>query len=430
MDHPFDARRVMLSEQAMPHSMWRPVSLISTLRAALLRESGASTLEGVRRKAWLRQIVDELTSRGLDGDSVVRYGLGPELVGSITIPLLLECFPSLGVGPLSPARPGEPVASFSPGGGAWKRILAPEIECAHGRPGSNHPPVNEVVGFMVETTRKVVPWLMSASLDDLLGGASPEPESVRAAANENPPAGAVLESYRWIVERFAVTHLRDWSTSSLHLEYGWISEKELAPCADELMKDRVVLRSELTEEIARRVTFGHRAGFAIGPVGMDNMLASKMQQQATELLRGGRFRESATLFEFALSQDPEDPVALNNLGFCLIPGDPREALKKLQHAHKLGYVPTVINLYNRSLCHIIVGDYRVALSLIGDAWSAMEDTYATLWVLTKSGLEIKEGLSCRSCLAQLAKHAADQLSDTDMVQRWTDRLVEIESFRE
>ena len=48
-----------------------------------------------------------------------------------------------------------------------------------------------------------------------------------------------------------------------------------------------------------------------------------------KLLKQGRYREAAAVFEFGVQQRPEDAEVRNNLGFCLIPVEPREALGHL-----------------------------------------------------------------------------------------------------
>lgn len=64
-----------------------------------------------------------------------------------------------------------------------------------------------------------------------------------------------------------------------------------------------------------------------------------MIRTAMDLLRDMKFDEAAALFQFAVDESPFDPSALNNLGFCLMPIDPREARIALHRAAELATNP-------------------------------------------------------------------------------------------
>ncbi len=196
------------------------------------------------------------------------------------------------------------------------------------------------------------------------------------------------------------------------------------------MRDRLVSGEELNGEIARRAASGLPTSpdeRVAGLAGMGNTLTKKMQQRAVELLEVKRFREAATLFEFAVGEDPTDASAINNLGFCLTPESPHEALRFLQRAYKLGYSPNSINVYNRALCHVLIGEHRVALNLIKDEWPSAEDCSSVLWVIGESGLELKTGASCRLQLARLAANAARSISDDISASHWTKIAADIDT---
>ena len=89
--HPFDARRIWMSESGADLTQWSIVSLVTALRAVLL-EGPAGDGDGPvsqvcpnneRRLAFLLGVMDELTDRGLDADSLVRYGLLPEVLAPV-----------------------------------------------------------------------------------------------------------------------------------------------------------------------------------------------------------------------------------------------------------------------------------------------------------------------------------------------------------
>jgi hypothetical protein len=89
--HAFDARKIWMSESGKNFGQWRLVSLVTALRAVLLQGPAGdgdgpvarACPDGERRLSFLRTVMDELTDRGLDADSLVRYGLLPEVLAPV-----------------------------------------------------------------------------------------------------------------------------------------------------------------------------------------------------------------------------------------------------------------------------------------------------------------------------------------------------------
>jgi len=123
------------------------------------------------------------------------------------------------------------------------------------------------------------------------------------------------------------------------------------------MSDRSVPRDQITEEIARRVVYNS------GNVDPGESLADEMTRHAEKLLGQGRYREAAAVFEFGVQQRPEDANVRTNLGFCLIPVEPREALTHLKAAANMGYESSSTNAYNQMCCYVAVGRSRAALNI-------------------------------------------------------------------
>jgi hypothetical protein len=450
---PFDARRAMLMDMGRPHSEWRSVSLVSALRASL-QEARPVGVDDPAVRTNRRPIVDELTARGFDGDSLVRFGLTPEIVVAVFAQLLVHWVPTLSEPPvgLSPDEshqvpleqimfdmPAIPVSETN----GWRHLLAARIEAQFGPIASGDrgfPSFEGMMKIIHGLMQEVIPWIFSSPLDELLALRPPSVEYLDSLGEADIPPleGGVHSEYRWLVERFSFTRISQWSTSSLHLEHEWLAGNQPSSCPDEIMRDRLVLREELTTEIARRAiqqqnsgpVFKQDSGSAFSQVGLGAAMAAKMQSRAVELLRANRFREAAALYEFAVTQDPRDPDSANNLGFCLIREDPREALNQLQRAHMLGYAAVSVNVYNRSLCHVILRDFRAALDLIEANWSKASSMMATLWVFGADGLVLEESLESRTQLAKLALRAADNLGDVNAIRRWgivLEELGEIEN---
>ena len=59
----------------------------------------------------------------------------------------------------------------------------------------------------------------------------------------------------------------------------------------------------------------------------------------------------------------QDPALRNNLGFCLIPVEPRRALEQLKAAANMGYEDGATNAYNQMCCYVAIGRSRAALNV-------------------------------------------------------------------
>lgn len=416
----------MLADQPSPKVDWRLSSLVTTLRASLLQDQeGAMPTNHTLRDEAVREIVNELTRRGLDGDSLLRYGLGPELVWAVLSLLLPRRFPASAV-----------VWDLDPTGSIEDKILSGD-HCQYAdvweiilgakkltdEDSNELPTGDEIVQFVASISMNLIPWILSAPLGDLIALRPPSPgQLVEYGAITWIPEISVMEEYRWAVERFATTHLNDWSTSSLHLEYRWHHGRHPAPCAPDLMSDRPISIAALQAEISQRATSKSTNEIKFGPVGMETALSTKMHSRALELLHQGRHRDAATLYKFALSQNPEDAHAANNLGFCLIPDDPGSALRHLSIAGNLGYSFPEINLYNRSICHFLLGDYHAALSLLAQEWDNVTvGTRAIVWSPSSPGIKLCETDDLRRKIAQLARISASKLGNTAEEAKWISR---------
>ncbi|MFC9250049.1 hypothetical protein [Amycolatopsis thailandensis] len=422
MDDPFDARKVMLNDHERPFTSWRTVSLVTALRSALMRDTGSGSPEAHDQATYLRQITDELTARGLDGDSLVRFGLGPELASAVLGQAMPYWLPALRVvpGPAAEHDPDPEPEPPWPHPQTWESVLGPLLEAEKGLTrdlDASRTNIEQVVGAVMSMA---YPWALSAPLDDLLALKPPSVEQLRSARQEPRPDTSVLEEYRWIINRFAETHLSDWSTPSLHREHKWRAGHYPAPCPESLMPDRDIVDHDLNAEIARRaVDAGPSTTHAGRPAGLNRTMLSKLSMRALDLLRIGRTRDAAALFEFALNESPHDAELLNNLGFCLIPDDPRAALSRLEEAIQRGYEHIAINLYNRALCRLLLGDLRGCIYMITEAWPLGEGELASLWSPGPHGLKLAQPVDTQHELARLAHRAASTLGDLDAAEYWS-----------
>ncbi len=78
------------------------------------------------------------------------------------------------------------------------------------------------------------------------------------------------------------------------------------------------------------------------------------------------------VFEFGVQQRPEDAGVRNNLGFCLIPVEPRKALGHLRAAANMGYEPSATNAYNQMCCYVAIGRSRAALNIADSEYKKLK----------------------------------------------------------
>jgi hypothetical protein len=250
---------------------------------------------------------------------------------------------------------------------------------------SMEPTSDEVREFLSDVVAPAIArmssWIHTASLDDLVNLTPPS-----AGTLTSTPASVDLtlrQQYRWAVDHFATTFYGDWTTSSLHYEFRWFEGEILPPCPVGLMSDRDVPIEKLTKEIAQRVVFDNRESH-----DSDASLVREMYRYAKKLLGQGRCREAAAVFEFGAQQVPRDADIRNNLGFCLIPVAPSEALGHLQMARNMGFSPSYTNAYNQMCCYVSMRRPRAALNVADSAWKDDDSANlgATLWKLSDDGI--------------------------------------------
>src|SRR5260370_7919735 len=181
------------------------------------------------------------------------------------------------------------------------------------------------------------------------------------------------------------------------------------------MLDRKVPRDEITQEIARRVVYDDTSPDA------GESLVDEMSRHAIKLLKQGRCREAAAVFEFGVQQRPENPEVRNNLGFCLIPIDPRQALEHLRAAAYMGYEPSATNTYDQMCCYVSIGRSRAALNVadIESKKSEHAGKASTLWRQSSDGSwELFNTDDPFNSISKFAKHIALTEGWKDQEEYW------------
>jgi hypothetical protein len=390
---PFDAGESYLCEpDGEPSAKWRTVSLITALYRLIGRGPEAMQATTELRSGTIATAAAQLTARGLDAVALVRYGMSQEVVALISSALTFKLIL------------GEDSAIEGVDLQAWCAALGVDLpESPQAKP-TVYELVDRFTDVLIPAFSRIKQWVDSASLEDIINLAPPLPGELTITATSSASDRALREQYRWIVDHFAQTFYRDWATSSLHNELKWLDGDIVAPCSGELMDDRIVPRQELVEEIARRAVYG------TDTPGPGDSIAAEMTRHAIILLRHGRHREAAAVFEFGVTQRPDDPEIQNNLGFCLIPIDPKVALEHLKAASNMGYPRTTTNSYNQMCCYWALGRPRAALNIASAEWSKLSAAPepSLLWRPSVQGdWELHEddpGPSIATLAANIARH--------------------------
>ncbi|MEY9875984.1 tetratricopeptide (TPR) repeat protein [Streptacidiphilus sp. MAP12-33] len=403
-----------------PGTSWRTVSLVTSLRHLLARNQEADNTSQESRADALRAIASELTRRGIDADSLIRYGLCIEVFSPLLgAAILKNIIPKKDLGRILGLSPEDLEA--------WRDVLDIQASVAPA-PGDD-----DFAGFVQVTIEsfgpRVITWILYAPVDDLITLRPPQPAELEEALNFADPSAELIKEYRWVVDRFSETFVRDWSEHSLRQEYLWIQGRALPPCPPALMGDRLVTRSELEAEIARRAVLPPTEPSPLESVDSGGRLVIEMENHARLLLSEGRYREAAALFEFAEKRRPEDPSIHNDMGFCLIPVNSREALKHLNSAAALGYHPAAINTYNIMCCQFDGRDFHSLVGTAGKYWDTQLENRATpgtLWRWSsRDSWQLVNTKDARKAIATLAHQVCTTEGWKELEQLWFDRLEEL-----
>lgn len=426
---PFDAQEIYLSDRSKEIGGWRTVSLVVALRKTL--EDGwfrgtetpemAEIFDGATR---------ELTRRGLDAVALVRHGLYEEVAGALIAgiaatrlaPEMLEGFE------------GFDHESWAEVLRLPNRILAVETKS-----------LSEVVDafgrVIVPLFPQVISWISTASLRDMVELRAPK--TIREISDDEMSQFFELYTpYRWMIDYFSMTFYREWKTESLHLTHRWLKGLEGPPCSPELMDDRRIDPGTLALEIADRVSSwedreSHKALLlkTLPPHNKEaaalvmGSLTGEMTRHAVILLRQGRAKEAAALFEFGVRGAPDNAELHNNWGFCLIPVDPHRALQLLTRAQDLGYFCGPFNIYNQMCCLVSLGRHQAALSLAANSWDSVRacpPACGNIWRLDGSSWTLEHTKDVCRDVADLAASVAARHGGQDQVKTWSERIVDAE----
>ena len=216
---------------------------------------------------------------------------------------------------------------------------------------------------------------MTATWDDLMNWRPPS----TATADDTPFVPHNVSDDLWVTERFTKTYLSEWSVPALRSEWRYLHGQKLAPCDPFEMRVREVSANDLARVMADRLRADPHPS---------EELTNMLVKPAVTFLEEGRRTEAAALFEAALRYDPNSADALNNLGFCLLPDDPEQALRHLDAAMGTGQANIEVTNANRLLALILLGRWTsagdLAESHLKSILCYMTPTQRSLTVMTSA----------------------------------------------
>jgi hypothetical protein len=384
-------------------SLWTldVAGIVEALRSAL-GECELSCAEEHPLRKNILTLVSAVTDAGIDGEAFVRYGCTLDIAVPLAVALALDAV----------------IDELSPEGRRWIEALGVSSVIAAAGPAGARGAVGEVATALLPTLCR---WVHFAPFSDVVTLTPPSPETRQLIA-ESPdaPDDDLSADYKWVADRLGGGDLATWAPTSLSREYRWRRGNQYPNLPDAVLIDIAFSVESLAVELADRHLL---AGQPMSPVPS---VAYQVEKRAKEFLRSDRFSEAAALFEFMCEQKwlPE-ALCLNDRGFCLIPAEPRRALRFLERSASLGYAPLSVNIYNQMCCKLALGDGAGVVALAEYFWSEQFEEQpmgASLWVREEDKWVLKKTPDSREFIADLAITVAQQEGWADRAERWQMRL--------
>lgn len=373
------------------------VLIIALDRALSTVPLNASEVEA--RAGVVQSLVRRLATFGLDGESLVRYGMAPRAA----LPLLVKL-----VG--SSADRAVNLAS-------WRTVLSIPAAALDADPDT-------ATDALMATVHSIDSWVIAAPLSDVLDFTAPSASNLSRYVIDNQSRAAVSLPYIWLWLRCTQDDLTRWPTEALHLEYRWQNELEEALFPSAVLRHDGPDARMLNEQIAYRASTAASSGDEA-----EDSLFWQLQDTAVSFLSRERYDEASALFEFHSKHHPTDARSLNNLGFCKLPTDPATSLDLLERAQSAGYSPLLINVYNQCCCLIRLNRLAEALDRAEYFWQRGNDPdqirSGYIWVEQEDRWDLVAHDLIDEALARLMADTARALGRSDRTSRWENRAAAI-----
>lgn len=333
---PYDAKEVFLADQeAGPPSTWRIAAVLHGLVDLITSPPSDDPhlrLQRLSRMDEFRRVVD---GRGMDFECHVMPHLRTAVAGMIFAFAVAS-------------QSGEHPSAVA----GWASLAEDYI------PTEDAGITVQSAGLAFESLLlPVMRWALTADYEELVNWQVPGRSLLDESELPLVDTEAMGSDGRWLVDRFTKTYLHDWGTDSLRREWLYQHGQLQPPCDAADMSSRNIDLAALAEVLAERSA-------AADPPKVDQPgLASSFVRSAVAFLQEARYIEAAALFEAIVRRQPNDPEALNNLGFCLLASDPHEALKSLGLANEQRSADHDLVDVNRMLALFVLGRKTAATDL-------------------------------------------------------------------
>ncbi|MDQ3663005.1 MAG: hypothetical protein M3454_18545 [Actinomycetota bacterium] len=418
---PFDASEFWLADRDLPDARARrTASLLYELRTQLAtppsrRYHGTSSPEDILAT------MKELDHRGFDGEALVREGIRSAVVPAIIFFSLVADV----VAEADRSTADDKIEDDSVR--EWTRLL----ERSEGHDASGR---RRILDAVTRHAPRLAGWVSTAPLEAIFNWEAPSPEEWE----EMWPAGLSLDSpHLWLVDRFTRPYLNDWSTFSLKAEWKYAHAEKLPPCNRKEMKERRIDPDELDRAIAHRIVAADDneddEGIEVAVERVELKIDANLYAPvALKLLNNGEREAATALFEAAVALNDSDATAYNNLGFCLLPDHPKEALVALERAADLSFSNRLLNAANRLHGLAALGRYSSALELASKCYSEWRDLIVGvgsgyLWDFSApaSAPILRDVENIPLYVVALIRHAATLTGDEAIAEEWLRRTTEM-----
>ena len=387
----FDAAEIRLRSEHEEPFQQPTTSLIVGLRSTIT----SGVFKGVANVGEGLAYWGELERRGFPIETVAANGIVNAIASAITLSIAVPLLINAGLTPLA-ANDAVDSQLNSPHREAWTKVLRGTFSAARDQPRSRlnitapDPSTlrhrlgsliaSEVldtkfeaaiatepfIGFVLgpEARRRVAAWLAHLFETDLEAALSTRaPEHVETFAAF--PSRGRNEVAEWLSDRFLLTNLNQWASTSLTLEWRYLSGHHDTDCPVRILLERKLDRSTVGERAL--AALGERTPRRIDPQPLSSDLFVHPAQVA---LRNGQWDTAIGIFNGLTRMMPTDHQAWNNLGFCQLAIDPETALTTLEHASRRRHGDTLVGVANRVLAlhrlhrddeALILADQRLTL---------------------------------------------------------------------
>jgi hypothetical protein len=333
-----------------------------------------------------------LAQRGVDPKSLLQYGFGKLLLLSIDTSVAVD---ELEGGAAEADRSGH----FA----KWQELRREILK--------SHAPLKNELKLSKAFRERLRPWIANGEIADVLCWTPPAVVPKHVLPEHLLTDSTDSQEYMWFVERFTKTFLADWTDESLALEYRYAMEGWHPACLPtELLLERNISATKVCQEISSRAVHGKKTN-------KDGQIV--LVERALEAIRGQRRDVASAIFTAARAIDATDDALANNLGFCLIPDNPEEALRVLAEARTLGRT-SLINFANTAAAHFVMGDLQKALEVCDEAraFGLKRSHVVWLWDLPVQGEPVLLERSPSRYICDLAVVIATIIGEESVADAW------------